>query len=223
MAQTTTCRRGREGEITFPAFAASERGEAPGPGAERDAQVGIAGAGSPTGAASKKKGRARFDVKELNLSDFEALVVETAKRLLANEHGNTATLRPSDVARELWTHRNDTALWTAIEDILRQYRYRELDGWRLTRAEKKRVGTYLRYTRATLRCPLCGKLVRRHSAPFHAFAHLERLERRGVLQLSRENGSWVVVLDGAKYTGAGWTTLLKVAEKLGEEGVVVSG
>jgi hypothetical protein len=127
MAQTT-CRRGREGEITFPAFAASERGEAPGPGAERDAQVGIAGAGSPTGAASRGR---------------------------------------------------------ALEVV---------------------------------RCPLCGKLVRRHSAPFHALAHLERLERRGVLQLARENGGWVVLFNGKRYYGAGWRTLCAIAE-----GVVVSG
>jgi hypothetical protein len=69
-----------------------------------------------------------------------------------------------------------------------------------------------------LRCPLCGKLVRRHSAPFHALAHLERLERRGVLQLSRENGGWVVLFNGKRYYGAGWRTLCTIAE-----GVVVSG
>jgi len=128
--------RGGKGGISPRALVATVEDEAPGPGVERKPQVGIAGAGSPTGAASKKKGRARFE---------------------------------------------------------------EL-----------------------LRCPLCGKLVRRHSAPFHALAHLERLERRGVLQLSRENGGWVVVLDArarrAKYTGAGWTTLLKVAEMLGARG-----
>jgi hypothetical protein len=70
----------------------------------------------------------------------------------------------------------------------------------------------------TLRCPLCGKLVRRHSAPFHAISHFERLERRGVLQLSRENGGWVVLFNGKRYYGAGWRTLCAIAE-----GVVVSG
>jgi len=65
-----------------------------------------------------------------------------------------------------------------------------------------------------LRCPLCGKLVRRHSAPFHALAHLERLERRGVLQLARENGGWVVLFNGKRYYGAGWRTLCAIAERV---------
>jgi hypothetical protein len=44
------------------------------------------------------------------------------------------------------------------------------------------------------------------------------------MQLSRENGGWVVTArDGTKYIGASWTTLLKVAEKLGEERVITNG
>jgi hypothetical protein len=75
-----------------------------------------------------------------------------------------------------------------------------------------------------VRCPLCGKLVRKHSAPLHALSHIEKLERRGIMQLSRENGGWVVTArDGTKYIGAGWITLCAVAEKLTKEGVVVSG
>jgi hypothetical protein len=126
MAQKTYFGRGREGGITFPAFAASERGEAPGPGAERDAQVGIAGAGSPAGAASKKKGG-------------------------------------------------------ALE---------------------------------TVRCPLCGKVVRRSSVHEHAFLHFQRLEQIGVLRLSRENGGWVVEAAAVRYYGIGWRTLCAVAELL---------
>jgi hypothetical protein len=74
-----------------------------------------------------------------------------------------------------------------------------------------------------VRCPLCGKLVRKHSAPQHALSHLEKLERCGMLQLFRENGGWVVVRASArartKHVGAGWTTLCRLAK----EGVMVSG
>jgi DNA-binding transcriptional ArsR family regulator len=132
--------RGREGKggISPRALAASESGEAPGPGAERAAwssDLEVAGSRSLTGAASLLKGR-------------------------------------------------------ALEVV---------------------------------RCPLCGKLVRRHSAPAHTFAHLEKLERAGIVQLVREDGQWVVIHKGTKHVGASWTTLLRIAEKLEREGVMAGG
>jgi hypothetical protein len=51
--------RGRERGITSLALTTASGYEVPGPGTERKPQVGIAGAGSPTGAASR--GRARFE------------------------------------------------------------------------------------------------------------------------------------------------------------------
>jgi hypothetical protein len=218
--------RGREGKggISPRALAASESGEAPGPGAERAAWSGdlkVAGSRPPTGAVLPRGG-ARFDAKGLSLKDFEAAVLSAASRLLSREAGTSATLRPSDVAEELAERKkNDATLWTAIEDVL--LRYPELDGWRLARVEKKANSlVYLRYERAAVQCPLCGKTVRRHSAHAHAFAHLEKLERAGIVQLARENGSWVVRRGGAKYIGAGWRTLILVAEKLAREGEVVA-
>jgi hypothetical protein len=70
-----------------------------------------------------------------------------------------------------------------------------------------------RYVRTTVRCPLCGKLLRRRSAASHALTHIEKLERAGVLRLERENGGWVVVTrDGLRLRGASWLTLVKLAE-----------
>jgi hypothetical protein len=46
---------------------------------------------------------------------------------------------------------------------------------------------------------------------------LEKLERAGVAQLSRENGGWVIKHGDSKYFGVGWRTLCALAEKLGEE------
>ena len=212
-------RREGKGGISPRALAAAHVDEAPDPGAERAAWSGdlkVAGSRSPTG-ASLPKGRARFE--KASLGEFERLVVETAQRLLAGEHANSATLRPSQVAKLLGL--KDAALYSAVADILKHHP--ELDGWRLARVERRNSLVYLRYERTVLRCPLCGKLVRRRSAPAHAFTHIERLERCGVLKLSREGGGWVVVLNGAKCFGAGWRTLLLVAEKLAEEGVVTGG
>jgi hypothetical protein len=173
-----------------------------------------AGARSPTGAANKTpRGRAAFEKR--GREEFETLVLDTARALLANEHGSFATLRPRDVARVIGLR--DAVLYSVIEDIL--VRHPKLDGWRLARREKKESSSYLRYVRTTVRCPLCGKTVRRGSAAAHAFTHIERLERRGILKLSREGSGWVVVFNGKKYTGAGWRTLLCLAEQLTEEGV----
>ena len=136
MAQTT-CRRGREGGITFPAFAAAARGETPSPGVELVAQAGspaAASAGSSTGAASKR-GR-------------------------------------------------------ALEVV---------------------------------RCPLCGKSVRKQAMPAHALAHLEKLELHGIIKMERENGGWTVYCNGRKYIGAGWRTLLCLAEQLAKEERVMAG
>jgi hypothetical protein len=84
-----------------------------------------------------------------------------------------------------------------------------LDGWKLVKVER---GAF-RYIRLTYRCPLCGKVIRRGSAASHALTHIEKLERAGVLRLERENGGWVVVTrDGRRLRGAGWLTLLKLAE-----------
>jgi hypothetical protein len=217
MAQAATTREGKGG-ISLPAIrVTAQRQPAPlraGAGSAPPADHGSE-AGAPERASSK--GRAR-PVKELNLSDFEALVVETAQRLLAGEHANTATLRPSQVAKLLGL--KDAALYSAVADILKHHP--ELDGWRLARVKRRNSLVYLRYERAVLRCPLCGKLVRRHSAPAHAFTHIEKLERTGALQLSRENGGWVIYCGGSKYFGAGWRTLILVAEKLAREGEVVA-
>ena len=130
--------RGVKGGISPRALAATAEDEAPGPGVERKPQVGIAGAGSPTGAASRRR---------------------------------------------------------ALETV---------------RLE-------------TVRCPLCGKLVRKHSAPLHAISHIEKLEKRGVVRIFKENGGWVVYYGTHKYFGASWTTLLCLTERLAKEGVVVSG
>jgi len=212
--------RGGKGGISPRALAASESGEAPDPGAERAAwssdlevagsDLEVAGSRSSTG-ASLPKGRARFE--KASLGEFERLVVETAQRLLAGEHANTATLRPSQVAKLLGL--KDAALYSAVADILKHHP--ELDGWRLARVERRNSLVYLRYQRDALHCPLCGKLVRRHSVSAHAFTHIEKLERTGALQLSRENGGWVIYCGGSKYFGAGWRTLILVAEKLARE------
>jgi hypothetical protein len=74
--------------------------------------------------------------------------------------------------------------------------------------------------RVRVRCPVCGKLLQRRSLPSHAFGHIERLARQGVIRLERTDGKWFIVLsDGRKLYGASWLTLVKLIEL----GVVNSG
>lgn len=88
-------------------------------------------------------------------------------------------------------------------------RFEDLDGSALARARALRV-----------RCPVCGKLLQRRSLPSHAFGHIERLARQGVIRLERTDGKWFIVLsDGRKLYGASWLTLVKLIEL----GVVNSG
>jgi isopentenyl diphosphate isomerase/L-lactate dehydrogenase-like FMN-dependent dehydrogenase len=49
----------------------------------------------------------------------------------------------------------------------------------------------------------------------HACAHFEKLEKMGVLRLSKEDGAWIIEIDGARFIGVGWRTLILVTEKLG--------
>jgi hypothetical protein len=46
---------------------------------------------------------------------------------------------------------------------------------------------------------------------------LEKLERAGVAQLSRENGGWVIKHGDSKYFGVGWRTLCALAEQLAKD------
>jgi hypothetical protein len=59
----------------------------------------------------------------------------------------------------------------------------------------------------TVRCPLCGKLMPKHSAALHAFSHLEALERSGIVKLARESGGWIVMFNDARaYSSSTATT-----------------
>jgi hypothetical protein len=199
--------RTRAGErgISPRAPAAPHVNEAPGPGAERKTQAAVTGgAGTPTGAVSSR-GRAAF---ERPREEFEALVLATAQRLLAHERGSFATLRPRDVAHALGLE--DAVLYSVIEDVL--LRYSNLGEWQLAYREKKESNSYLRYVRSRVKCPLCGKFIRRSSVHEHAFSHFRKLEESGVLRLFKENGTWVVEIGGTKLVGVGWRALVLVAE-----------
>ena len=75
----------------------------------------------------------------------------------------------------------------------------------------------------SVRCHLCGKVVRRSSIHEHAFLHFQRLERAGVVRLARENGGWVVEAAAVRHYGIGWRALRAVAEQLAKERVMNSG
>jgi hypothetical protein len=206
--------RADERGISPRALAATATNEAPGPGAERTPWAGsqaAAGARPPTGAVSSR-GRAFEDFEG---GAFEELILSAASRILAHAHGNAATLRLPQLLEETGI-RVAPVHYSVVADILRKHPV--LDGWKLVKVER---GAF-RYIRLTYRCPLCGKVIRRSSAAAHAFMHIERLERCGVLKLSREGG-WVVVFNGKKYIGVGWRTLCALAERLAREGVMVSG
>jgi hypothetical protein len=109
--------------------------------------------------------------------------------------------------------------YSTVEDIL--LRHPDIGDWKLARVERRDGRfVYLRYVRTVVRCPLCGRLLQRRSLPSHAFGHIERLARQGVIRLERGDGKWVVTLgDGRKIYGASWLTLVKLIEL----GVVKSG
>jgi hypothetical protein len=211
----------REGErgISPRALAAATRDEAPGPGAERKTWVAgeaAGGARSPRGAAISPRGRAL----PTSYEERKAAIVDAAKKLLGGSYGTTAILTPSAVARALGIE-NNIPLLTEIKDVLMAEPLS--DEWELVRVE--RTDHYVRfvYRRTLYRCPLCGKRVRRSARAAHALTHIERLERRGILKLSREGGGWAVYYNGRKYIGVGWRTLCALAERLAKEGVVNSG
>jgi hypothetical protein len=208
-------KRPRAGErgISPRALAAAARDEAPGPGAERKAWGAGVPAGtarSPTGAVSSR-GRAAQRLEDLDGREFEELILNAAARILAQHHGNMATLRPVQVLEEVQM-KVAPVHYSAVADVL--LRYPEISGWRLVRVERREGKlVYLRYVRTVVRCPLCGKTIRRRSMPSHAFSHIEKLEKSGVVKLERENGGWVVILNnGLRLRGASWLTLVKLAE-----------
>jgi predicted RNA-binding Zn-ribbon protein involved in translation (DUF1610 family) len=165
------------------------------------------------GAGATSRGRAQR-LEELCLKELEALALDAVARILARQHGTVAKLRPTDVLRELGVEHPSTALRSAVADILKRYPA-PTPAWKLPRVEKNSANnTCFYYVRVHYKCPLCGKTVRRRSAASHAFSHIEKLEKSGVVKLERENGSWVVYHNGKKYHGASWLTLLKVAEDL---------
>ena len=208
-------RRPRAGErgISPRALAAAARDEAPGPGAERKAWGAGVPAGtarSPTGAVSSR-GRAAQRLEDLDGRELEALILESAARILARQHGNTATLRPIWVLEEAQM-KVAVVHYSVVADIL--LHHPEIGEWKLAKVERREGKlVYLRYVRTVVRCPLCGKTIRRRSMPSHAFSHLEKLEKSGVVKLERENGGWVVILNnGLRLRGASWLTLVKLAE-----------
>ena len=212
MRARTRAARGGEGGISLPAVRATAeqrppalaRGAGSAPPADHGSEAGAPSAQAPRGRAP------RFE--DLEGREFEELVLNTAARILARHHGNTATLRPVQVLEETGLRGIAVVHYSAVVDVL--LRNRELDGWRLVRVKRKEGKlVYLRYVRTTVRCPLCGKLLRRRSAASHARSHLERLERAGVFKLERADGRWLIVLhDGRKIYGASWLTLLKLVE-----------
>jgi hypothetical protein len=203
--------------ISSRTLAATATDEAPGPGAERKTQVGsrlAAGAGTPKGAALPR-GRAFEDFEG---GAFETLILESAARILARQHGNAVTLRPVQVLEEAGV-KVYPVHYSVVADIL--LHHPEMGEWKLARAEKREGKlVYLHYIRTRVKCPVCGKLLRRRSAASHARSHIEKLERMGVIKLERADGRWLIALhDGRKIYGASWLALLRLAEM----GVVTNG
>jgi len=64
------------------------------------------------------------------------------------------------------------------------------------------------------RCPLCGAYVPRCNREYHTYKHLSKLERKGVLTISREQGAWVMHVGERKIFGIGWLSLAAVADAL---------
>jgi hypothetical protein len=208
--------RGGEGGISLSAVRATEqrppalaRGAGSAPPADRGSE-----AGAPS---ARLRGRARR-FEDLEGREFEELVLNTAARILARHQGNVATLRPVQVLEETGL-KAAVVYYSTVEDIL--LHHPDIGDWKLARVERRDGRfVYFRYVRVRVRCPVCGKLLQRRSLPSHAFGHIERLVRQGVIRLERTDGRWFIVLsDGRKLYGASWLTLVKLIEL----GVVNSG